>query len=236
MTRQVADADDTGAHKGHVHRIVDHVVEQRLSNLAQGLLFLATMAPPLLVVLHLIPQAVLAGLFFVMGLQALAGNGITRKLLFLCRDRSLTDARSPLARLRRRAAVWGFVALALLGFGATFAVTQTIAAIGFPVVVLLLIPVRAFVMPRWFTAEELEALDAPTASPFTMESVGGAHGAPREGELPMVRLPSPGRGTAREERKTVVRDGNQGPRESVEGVEMRAGLRTRSRPGDAGDR
>ena len=39
-----------------------------------------------------------------------------------------------------------------------------------------LIPVRTFLLPKWFTREELAALDGPTASPFTMESVGGTHG------------------------------------------------------------
>ena len=237
VTRQVlddADADDAagnddsegGGRKGHARRVVDHVVEQRLSNLAQGVLFVVTMTPPLLVVLHLIPQAVLAGLFFVMGLQALEGNGITLKLLFLFRDRSLADARDPLARLPRgRAPVAAFVALELLGFGATFAITQTIAAIGFPVFIFLLIPLRTWLMPRWFTPEELAALDAPTASPFTMESVGGAHGVPRPGDLPTVQPPgSPAGGAPAKE---------QGPRESAEGVEMRAGLRSRSRAGDA---
>ncbi|KAI9663971.1 MAG: hypothetical protein M1821_007462 [Bathelium mastoideum] len=174
-TRLVADGDDE-SHKGHTRRIVDHVVEQRVSNLAQGLLTLGTMSGPLLVVLHLIPQAVLAGLFFVMGVQALQGNGITQKLLFLLRDAALTPRANPLARIRRRTAIWAFVALELLGFGATFAITQTIAAIGFPIIILALIPVRAFVLPRWFRADELAILDAPTASPFTMESVGGNYG------------------------------------------------------------
>ncbi|KAF2139501.1 uncharacterized protein K452DRAFT_274829 [Aplosporella prunicola CBS 121167] len=167
--------DEAEAYKGHTRRVVDHVVEQRVSNLAQGLLTLGTMTGPLLVVLHLIPQAVLAGLFFVMGVQALEGNGITLKLVFLCKDGALTPASDPLKRLRRRA-VWAFVALELFGFGATFAITQTIAAIGFPVVILLLIPVRTWVLPRYFSPLELGVLDAPTASPFTMESVGGNHG------------------------------------------------------------
>lgn len=57
--------------KGKIEIVIDHVVEQRVSNLAQGLLILGTMTGPLLVVLGLIPQAVLAGLFFVMGIQAL---------------------------------------------------------------------------------------------------------------------------------------------------------------------
>ncbi|KAJ5648405.1 hypothetical protein N7490_004777 [Penicillium lividum] len=174
VTRQVADEDDTN--KGKAIRITDHVVEQRVSNLAQGLLTLGTMSGPLLIVLHLIPQGVMAGLFFIMGVQALQGNGITQKLIFLAQDKNLTPASNPLKRIKRRSAIWAFVIVELLGFGATFAITQTIAAIGFPVIILLLVPVRSFLFPLWFTREELNILDAPTASPFTMESVGGTHG------------------------------------------------------------
>lgn len=174
VTRNVADEDDTN--KGKTIRVTDHVVEQRVSNFAQGLLTLGTMSGPLLIVLHLIPQGVMAGLFFVMGVQALQGNGITQKLVFLARDRDLTPRSDPLKGLERRKAIWVFVILELIGFGGTFAITQTIAAIGFPVIILFLIPVRSFLLPRWFTQEELSALDGPTASPFTMESVGGVYG------------------------------------------------------------
>lgn len=174
VTRDVADEDDTN--KGKAVRITDHVVEQRVSNFAQGLLTVGTMTGPLLIVLHLIPQGVMAGLFFLMGVQALQGNGITQKLIFLAQDRNLTPTSNPLKRLERRLAIWVFVILELIGFGGTFAITQTIAAIGFPVIILFLIPVRAFLFPLWFTPEELSTLDAPTASPFTMESVGGTHG------------------------------------------------------------
>lgn len=147
-----------------------------MSNLAQGLLTLGTMSGPLLVVLHLIPQGVLAGLFFIMGYQALEGNGITAKILFLLRDRALESPGNPLRRVQRRAAVWTFVALELVGFGATFAITQTVAAVGFPVIILALIPARALLLPRLLTPQELGILDAPTASTFTMESVGGTYG------------------------------------------------------------
>lgn len=150
-----------------------------MSNLAQGLLTLGTMTGPLLIVVHLIPQGVLAGLFFVMGVQALEGNGITLKLVFLLSDHELVPRSNPwkgLNRLPYNGVVWLFTALELIGFGITFAITQTIAAIGFPIVILLLIPFRTIVMPHWFTPEELAVLDAPTASPFTMESVGGVHG------------------------------------------------------------
>ncbi|KAF1926689.1 uncharacterized protein M421DRAFT_102412 [Didymella exigua CBS 183.55] len=161
--------------KGEPKRVTHRVVEQRASNLAQGLLTLGTMSGPLLIVLHLIPQAVLAGLFFVMGIQALEANGITAKLTFLLSDAQLVARSEPLAQIQRKWVPWAFVALELVGFGATFAITQTVAAIGFPVFIFLYIPMRTFLMPRFLTHAELAILDAPTASPFTMESVGGNH-------------------------------------------------------------
>ena len=176
VTRQVSDESESGPGKGHTRRVFDHVVEQRVSNLAQGLLTLGTMSGPLLIVLHLVPQGVLAGLFFIMGVQALESNGITNKMLYILRDRNLTSGSDPLSRIKRKQALWYFVALELVGFGATFAITQTIAAIGFPIIILLLVPVRTFLLPKYFTSEELTILDAPTASPFTMESVGGNFG------------------------------------------------------------
>jgi hypothetical protein len=140
------------------------------------------MTGPLLRLLHHIPQGVLAGLFFIMGFQALEGNGITTKLLFLLRDGALTPAGHALRRREgiRRGAVWAFVLVELVGFAATFAITQTVAAVGFPVFIFLLIPLRAMVLPKWLSPEELAVLDEPTASPFTMESVGGSFGGPGE--------------------------------------------------------
>lgn len=175
VTEVIPDPDEASAAKGHVITKTTHVVEQRFSNLAQGVLTLGTMTGPLLIVLHLIPQGVLAGLFFVMGVQALEGNGMTLKILFLFRDSSLTPASEPMKRISRKS-IYLFVFIQLVGFGATFAITQTIAAVGFPVFILLLIPIRAMAMTKWFTDEELRVLDGPTASPFTMESVGGNYG------------------------------------------------------------
>ncbi|KAG6372719.1 hypothetical protein JVT61DRAFT_7487 [Boletus reticuloceps] len=104
----------------------------------------------------------------------LQGNGITLKLLYLLRDKSLTLFNEPLHKVCKSRLVL-FVAIQLIGFGATFSITQTIAAIGFSVVVLLLVPLRTLVIPRLpFTPEELAILDGPTAFPFTMESVGGS--------------------------------------------------------------
>jgi boron transporter len=53
--------------------------------------------------------------------------------VFLMKDEGLTPGSDPLKQIQRRVAIWAFVGLELFGFGATFAITQTIAAIGFPV-------------------------------------------------------------------------------------------------------
>lgn len=176
VTKAVKQLDEKGEDKGQYTFEATHVVEQRVSNLAQGLLTLGTMTGPLLVVLHLVPHGVLAGLFFIMGFQALQANGITAKLLFLARDKNLTPANSLLKSIKRRIAIWLFVIIELIGFGATFAITQTIAAVGFPIIILLLIPVRALLLPRIFRPDELLVLDQPTASDFTMEGIGGSWG------------------------------------------------------------
>lgn len=223
VTKPVKELDEKGEDKGGYTFEATHVVEQRVSNLAQGLLTLGTMTGPLLVVLHLIPQGVLAGLFFVMGVQALEANGITAKLVFLCRDGSLTPASHPLRAIKRRSAVWLFAAVELLGFGATFAITQTVAAVGFPVFIFALIPIRALLLPRVFRPEELALLDGPTASEFTMEGIGGAWGGRGDnssGDETAVSSRAASRERRESLRRTEQRDsvfaGAGGPRKSQE--------------------
>ncbi|KAG0686925.1 hypothetical protein C6P40_003150 [Pichia californica] len=68
--------------KTGINKIVK-VVEQRLSNTFQGLLTLGMMARPLLVVLGLIPQSVLAGLFWIMAITTIDGTDVMKRLRFL---------------------------------------------------------------------------------------------------------------------------------------------------------
>lgn len=118
-----------------------------------------------------------------MGADALQDNGITKKLLYFIQDRRFTSPNDPLRRVRKSRTLL-FVSIQLVAFGATFAVTQTIgisflnvwmgsllmlpiAAIGFPVIIMFLIPLRVLVIPRLpFKSEELAILDKSTASPF----------------------------------------------------------------------
>lgn len=60
-----------------------------------------------------------------MGADALQSSGITRKVLYLVRDRALTPPNEPLRRVRPSRLML-FVAIQLVGFGATFAITQTV--------------------------------------------------------------------------------------------------------------
>ena len=59
------------------------------------------------------------------------------------------------------------------------AISQTIAAIGFPIIILLMIPCRVYVVPKLFSGKDLALLDAPTANaPAVMVSLG-----PNEAEI-----------------------------------------------------
>lgn len=60
-----------------------------------------------------------------MGVDALQGNGITRKLLYFLRDKHLTPMDDPLRKVRK-SRILLFVSVQLAAFGATMAVTQTI--------------------------------------------------------------------------------------------------------------
>ena len=171
-------SDVTGKNK--VLASVDRIVEQRFTNLGQGLLILITMSPPLLHVLGLIPEAVLAGLFWVMAIDGIQENGIVKKTLWLMKDKRQIDSGDPFLKCRLKL-FYIFVSLQYLTFAIAFAMTQTVAAVGFPVIIMMLIPMRVYYLPKIFSAEELSILDAPTASPFTMKSVGGMDASVSDG-------------------------------------------------------
>ena len=121
---------------------------------------LILMTKPFQHVLGLIPKGVLAGLFWYMGTDALLSSGVTEKMLYLIRDPQAISPSEPLNGVRKTRIII-FLIIELLGFGATFAVTQTIAAIGFPVIIMARLP---------FTKKELDILDGPVASEFVRAS------------------------------------------------------------------
>jgi hypothetical protein len=104
---------------------------------------------------------------------SIESNSILSKALFLISERRFIPASHPLLKIpRRRTAL--FISIQLIAVAACVAISQTIAAIGFPVLITALIPLRTVLIPRWFTPRELAVLDALTAdNPAVLVSFGG---------------------------------------------------------------
>ena len=142
--------------------VITRVVENRVGPLIVGLLTLGTMARPLLVVLGTMPRAIFAGIFILVGWSSIEDNIITTRTLAIFKDRQLADkGDQPLLLKKSKIAL--YVGIQWVFFAMTFAISQTIAAIGFPVIITLLIPFRYYIIPRWFSPVELRILDAPTS-------------------------------------------------------------------------
>ncbi|KAE9982750.1 hypothetical protein EG327_005758 [Venturia inaequalis] len=153
--------------------VATHVSEQRMSHFLMGLLIIGTMTRPLLVVLGTMPRAVLSGVFFIVGWGSIEGNGIISNLLFLVTEKRFVQPSNPLLKISKKRILL-FTTFQLFTWAASVAISQTIAAIGFPVIVTALIPFRVFVIPKIFERWELEILDALTAdSDVVLASLGG---------------------------------------------------------------
>ena len=204
----------------HNNKVIEAVgvKEQRVSHWLMALALIGTMTGPLLTVLHTMPRALFSGVFFVVGWGGVGGNGITANILFIFREKRFIDPSEPRLRLKpSRIALYVF--FQLFGVYSSVAISQTIAAIGFPVIIISLIPLRWVILPRIFTEEELLILDAPTAdADVVLASMGG------QPTRPEVRL-------AEEKRKQQNGDGEQGEYSSGfsgsndEGMKSREGFK-----------
>lgn len=150
------------------------VVEQRISHFVMGLGIIGTMTGPLLIVLHTMPTAVFAGVFFTVGWGSVGGSGIVKKAIFLLLENRFVQRDQPLLLVRKRKTLL-WISLQALFIAACVAISQTIAAIGFPVLIIAMIPFRVWVIPKWFSQEELDVLDDLTANnAAVLESLGGS--------------------------------------------------------------
>lgn len=156
------------------------VVEQRLSNTLQGAMTFVMMSGPFLVVLGLIPQAVLAGLFLIMGMNGLHGGAVVNKIrfLFLDADYITHDPQCPqmwkdLNAIPPHKRKWFYLYLSLqiIAGLAEFIITLTKAAVGFPGVLMLFAVCAEWVWPRLIPKEDLEYLDGPVAEEFIIQSL-----------------------------------------------------------------
>lgn len=136
---------------------VMRVHEQRYSHLIQATFILVFITPPFQRVLGLTPTSVLAGLFMFMGYQSLSVNPI------LARIGHLVTAPSELPELPEGVSWRGihtYTITQLVLTGVVFGVTLTVAAPGFPIIIIVLVPVRLLLMNKVWSRETLRHVDA----------------------------------------------------------------------------
>lgn len=145
--------------------VIVHVYEQRVSNLMQASLIGIMLAPPLLKILKLIPNATLDGLFLFMGLASFPGNQFAERVTLMFQEPELRASGSDYLSKVPWESVRSFT-LIQLGFCATiFVITLTPAAMLFPLLIASLVMMRKVVFPKYYDSRMLEALDSTGATP-----------------------------------------------------------------------
>ncbi|KAL8913354.1 MAG: hypothetical protein Q9171_001831 [Xanthocarpia ochracea] len=160
--------------------IAERIIEQRVSHFIMGLALIGTMTGPLLVVLGIMPKSIFAGVFFVVGWGSIESNDILKRLIWHAREQRFIQPDDPLLTIRR-SKIGFYLFWQALGVLSTVAISQTIAAIGFPVLIIALIPLRWKLLPKMFTKKELSILDALTAdNEVVLASLGGKPEMPEQ--------------------------------------------------------
>lgn len=136
---------------------VSAVYEQRYSHFLQAGLIFAFVAPPLQWLLGLTPTSVLAGLFLFMGFQSLSVNPMLPRIGYLLTPPSELP---PLpVGIQSYIGVHTYTILQIVMTGIVFGVTLTVAAPAFPIIIIVLVPVRLKVMNRIWGGETLRWVD-----------------------------------------------------------------------------
>ncbi|CAN3363059.1 boron transporter 1 [Diutina catenulata] len=152
------------------------VVEQRVSNTVQGALTFVLMSGPFLVVLGLVPRAVLAGQFLVMGIIGIHESTVTEKMRYMLTEKSYRARNFPalhegVKQLSNYKWFGLYVFLETLMGLVEYAITVTPAAIGFPLILLVSLILARWVWPLIFTAKDLEILDGPVVEDDIMSQL-----------------------------------------------------------------
>ncbi|KAM4729008.1 anion exchange protein 2a isoform 2-T4 [Anableps anableps] len=122
-------------------------------------------------VLRQIPLAVLFGIFLYMGVMSLNGIQLTERLILLLMPPKYHPDQSYVRKVRTlRMHLFTLVQLTCLSL--LWVVMATAAALAFPFMLLLTIPLRMLLLPRLFSPRELLSLDADDAEPHLEEKEG----------------------------------------------------------------
>ncbi|MCO5611583.1 hypothetical protein L7F22_065836 [Adiantum nelumboides] len=140
------------------------VKEQRLSNLLQSLMVGACLGA--MPILKQIPTSVLWGYFAFMAIESLPGNQFWERLLLLFtapsrRYKVLEHAHASFVETVPFKTIAIFTILQLLYLLSCFGITWIpVAGVLFPLLIMLLVPIRQYVLSKFFKGQHLQELDA----------------------------------------------------------------------------
>lgn len=136
------------------------VVENRVTNLIQSVLILLILIPEITSIISEIPVAVISGLFFFMGAESFYNNQFATRFKLLITDPQLRQSEFlefmsfwKMTQFTLWQVVFLIIITAITIFGG-------VASISFPILILLLIPIRLYLFPKMFSEQEIEKLDS----------------------------------------------------------------------------
>lgn len=140
------------------------VKEQRVSNVLQSIMVGGCVAA--MPVLKMIPTSVLWGYFAFMAIESLPGNQFWERILLLFtapsrRYKVLEDYHATFVETVPFKAIALFTIFQALYLAVCFGITWIpIAGVLFPLMIMLLVPVRQYILPKFFKGVHLQDLDA----------------------------------------------------------------------------
>eukprot|EP00250_Pteridium_aquilinum_P033316 c5445_g1_i1 orf=831-2828(+) len=202
------------------------VKEQRLSNLLQSLMVGACVGA--MPILKKIPTSVLWGYFAFMAIESLPGNQFWERLLLLFtapsrRYKVLEHAHASFVETVPFKTITIFTIMQFVYLLSCFGITWIpIAGVLFPMLIMLLVPVRQYVLPKFFKGQHLQELDAaeyeeaPALSydmamrEADVQGMGKAHDHEDEGEV-LSEIFTPSRGEIKHRRSPLKLSSSSSP-------------------------
>lgn len=170
--KSLATMQTSGKEDGSQAEQIESVRENRLSPLLihVGIGISVLMLP----LIKLIPMAVLFGLFLYMGLATLGGNQFFSRLTLWVTDPRLYPA-THYTRLVAPKRIHLFTGIQVLSLAALWVLKASPLGILFPVLIALLVPLR-LALARFFSSQELHALDSEEEAEEFEDDLPGVYG------------------------------------------------------------
>mmetsp|Transcript_6805 Transcript_6805/g.11461 ORF Transcript_6805/g.11461 Transcript_6805/m.11461 type:complete len:755 (+) Transcript_6805:62-2326(+) len=153
----LAEKQETVNAEGYKKEEIVHVCETRLTGfLIHVLIGLSLFA---VAILKYVPMAVLLGLFLTMGITSLTSIQLWERIQLLLMDPSLYPPASYVRQVPRLK-LHLYTLIQICGLALLFYVKKSPVAMGFPLIILLMVPIRTYLLPRFFNERELQYLDS----------------------------------------------------------------------------